>query len=360
MKKIAKPICLVLALLMTMVVMFTGCASESSESQSAETEQASTTTEATSEGSESAETATYKFAVVGPGVHNFYAKFPDAIADVAEQYGLGDVDLEFPQEFNQDEQNSIIDTLVARGYNGIAIQPSDSVAANAKITEVMDMGIYMTGFGAAPEEPTDLPFCVATDVYTSAYSAAETLCELLNGEGTIVHLTGNVADANTQSRMQAIDDVAAEYPGITVMQHITDIDDTETAQNAVNNLMGASRDEIDGIVCTAYNPTVACASTFTQMNITDIVCVGIDTDDAVLEAIRDGYITGTMSQNPYAMAYLSVLGLKYYADGYTYTGPFNVDSGTFLITQDNVDDVDSLLAETTATLLEQFDSYWTS
>ena len=355
-----KTVALTLAIVMVIVLM-AGCTTEPAK-ESAETQQSTevSSTTTSSETTEAPAAVEYKFAVVGPGVHPFYTLFPDSLADVAADYGLPEIDLEFPQEFNQNEQNTILDGLVAKGYNGIAIQPSDSVAANEKISELAAQGIYLTGFGAAPVQPTDVPFCVATDCYTSAKYAAETLVNLIGGEGTIVHLTGGLADANTEIRIKAVEDVLANYPNVKLLQTITDIDVAEPAQNAINNLMGASRDDIDGILCTAYVPTVTLASVFRQMNETRIKVVGIDTDESVLQAIRDGFITGTMAQNPYAMAYISVYGLKLQADGKVYKAdaPFNVDSGTFFVDKSNVDNVNEELAKVTKDLLESFTTYF--
>ena len=315
---------------------------------------------ASTEAASPAAAAQYKLAVVGPGVHVFYTLFPTALKDVAKDLGLPEINLQFPQKFDQNQQNAILDGLVANGYNGIAMQPSDSVAANEKITELKNKGIILAGFGAAPEKPTDIPFVVATDVYTSAVAGATKLFELMGGKGSIVHLTGGIADANTKSRIKAIKDTAAKYPDIKILQDITDIDTAETAQNAVNNLMGASREKIDGIICTAYNPTVAVASVFTKLNETRIKVVGIDTDEAVLAAIKAGFVTGTMAQNPYAMAYISVYGLKLQVDGKKYASdaPFNVDSGTFFVNKDNVGNVNEQLASTTKDLLQNFNTYF--
>ena len=312
------------------------------------------------EGTGDSQAAGYKFAVVGPGVHVFYSLFPQALEDVASDLGIQVVNLQFPQEFNQTQQNVILDGLVAKGYDGIAVEPSDSVAVNQKISEIADKGIYLAGFGQPPVKPTVMPFCVSTDVSTAAYNAAVILFEGMDGKGNAVHLTGGIADSNTKKRMDAIEKALSEYPGVTLIQTITDIDVAEKAQNAVDNLMAAKRNDIDGIICTAYNPTVAVANVFKQLDERRIVVVGIDTDESVLKAIKEGYITGTMAQNPYSMAYITVYALKLFADGYTYksTSPFNVDSGTFFVTKDDVDSVNQKLAENTKSLLENFSSYF--
>jgi ribose transport system substrate-binding protein len=291
--------------------------------------------------------------VVPPVVHPFYGPFPGAIADAENDFDTGTIEYQLPQNFVQNEQNVIIDGLVAKGYNLMAIQPADPVAGNAEISKLVDNGIKVVAFGGCPEEPSDAPFCLATDVYSSAYQGAEQLVEALGGEGTIVHLTGQVADVNSKRRMEAVETVVSENPGIELLQTIGDIDTAESAQNAVSSLLAAKRNEIDGIICTAYNPSVAVANQMRDLDETGIKVVAIDTDPIVLDAIKDGYITGTMAQNPYGMAYLSIYSLQLLSDGYTWKedAPFHVDSGTFFITQDSVDTVEDDLASLTKDMM---------
>jgi ribose transport system substrate-binding protein len=66
--------------------------------------------------------------------------------------------------------------------------------------------------------------------------------------------------------------------------------------------------------------------------------IAIDDDPKVLSAIKDGYVTGTMSQAPYAQAYIAQGGLKLLREGYTVkAGKYFIDSGSFLIDAKNAD-----------------------
>ena len=86
---------------------------------------------------------TWLYAVVPPVVHPFYGPFPGAISDATKAYNLGKVEYQLPQNFVQNEQNQIIDGLVATGYNAFSIQPADPVAGNAKIGELVDAGMLV-------------------------------------------------------------------------------------------------------------------------------------------------------------------------------------------------------------------------
>ena len=66
--------------------------------------------------------------------------------------------------------------------------------------------------------------------------------------------------------------------------------------------------------------------------------VGIDTDPTVLQAIKDGYIDGTIAQNPFGHGYISCALLALMLDGYKPTQPYQfIEAGDVLITKANVD-----------------------
>ena len=301
----------------------------------------------------------YKFALVEAGVHPYYEPFQGAVEDAAKDLEIDVPDIQAPSQFIQEDQNKIIDALVAKGITGLAMQPSDAVAANEKIAEIVSNGIPVVGFGGAPATPTDMTFCLATDVGLSAYEGTLHLIEAMGGKGNIVHMTGGLEDVNTVARMENVEKACKEK-GVTLLQTITDVDDTEAAQNALNNLLASKESEIDGIIATGYNCSVAIATTFRQRNETRIKAIGCDTDNVVIEAIKDGFMTGTMSQNPYGQAYLCTLALKYFADGYTWKDPdvFFVNSGFYLINAENVDKTDELATAATEELKASFMDYF--
>ncbi|NLI53011.1 MAG: hypothetical protein GX417_01655, partial [Clostridiales bacterium] len=92
----------------------------------------------------------------------------------------------------------------------------------------------------------------------------------------------------------------------------------------------------------------------------EIKSFGIDIDDTITQAINDGVITGTLVQNSAAMGYISMLTLKYMAEGYRIAdGVYAIDSGCAVVTKDNIDNYqpaldavrDSIIAELTTKYL---------
>src|SRR5271168_4184710 len=95
-----------------------------------------------------AASAEYKFLLMGALVHPYYGPMPSGIAAAAKAYGIAPTpEFTMPQKFDVVEQNSIIDSYVAKGFNGFAFQPDDPVASNQKIQELTDLKIPVLSIG---------------------------------------------------------------------------------------------------------------------------------------------------------------------------------------------------------------------
>ena len=281
-----------------------------------------------------------KVAVVPGGPHPYFAPMEGALADATAAFDLEQGVFKAPERWDLNAQNELIETLVAQGYNGFAIFPGDANGSNGTIEELMAEGIPTVLVGGCTTQPTQAQFCIATDVGNSAYLGTKALIESMGGEGTIAHFTGFLVDPNTTLRMQAVDRAVAETNGkVTLLQHLADVDSQEEADNKINALLAASGDEIDGIITTAYVPSVVTATALRNMGDKRIKMVGIDDDPIVLQAIQDGFLVGTMSQNPYGQAYVAAFALDRLRHGCQMAddAPYLIDSGTFLIDESLVD-----------------------
>ncbi len=296
-----------------------------------------------------------KVAVVPGGPHPYFAPMEGALADATAAFGLEQGVFKAPERWDLNAQNELIETLIAQGYNGFAIFPGDANGSNGVIEELMAEGIPTVLVGGCTTQPTQAQFCIATDVANSAYLGTKALIESMGGEGTIAHFTGFLVDPNTTLRMNAVERAVAETDGkVTLLQHLADVDSQEEADNKINALLAASGEEIDGIITTAYVPSVVSATALRNMGDKRIKMVGIDDDPIVLQAIEDGFLVGTMAQNPYGQAYVAAFALDRLRHGCQMAAdaPYLIDSGTFLIDADAVESY----AEELKTLTQEIES----
>ena len=281
-----------------------------------------------------------KLAVVVGGPHPFFAPMPGAMAQAQKDFGIAQAAYKVPPAWTLNDQNQLIESLVSSGYNAFEIYPGDVNGTNATIAELAARGIPSALIGACTNLPSKAKFCLATDVYKAAYAATLNLVKILGGHGKIVHLTGLLADPNTKLRETAVQAAVATTKGaVTLVQTIAGIDSPQPAADAVHSLLAARGNSIDGIVTTAYNDAVAAAQALTESKNTHIKLIAIDTDPIVIKAIKAGYAAGTIEQNPFGQAYLSAYVLDQmvsHSCKMKSSAPWRIDSGTVLITKNNV------------------------
>jgi ribose transport system substrate-binding protein len=356
-----------IALLMLVAMVVSACAAPSVPTQVQPTSappEAATSAPASPVPPTAAPAVEYNFLLMGALVHPFYGPMPQGIEDAAAKYGVSPVpEFTMPQQFDIVEQFSIIDSHVAKGMNGLAFQPDDPAAANAKISDLQALGISVINIGGCPNQPSPSPLCLTTDTEQVAYEMTMHMCDLLGGEGNIVHFTGQPEDTNTANSINGVHRALTDpkCTGITDLVDVTGNDaGPDASQTLVTSTLAAYSGQIDGIVSNSGIATDVIANQFRKDDNKEIKYIGLNNFEVILKAIADGYATGTMAQNPYGQAYLGTYTLKLMRDGCTYNGPFIVNTGALYITKDNLDRQAEDLAKITQDLASTWkDQYFT-
>lgn len=311
-----------------------------------------------------------KIALIPGGPHPYFAPWEQAAADAAKDFGIAAVDFKVPSEWRLELQTELVESLAAQGYNAFGIFPGDAVGINSTVGELKENGIPSLAVAGCAQDPTQVEFCLGTDVYQSAYLGTKALIEAMGGTGAIVHLAGLLVDPNTTLRTEAVQKAVDETNGsVTLLQTVADTDAQEAADQKINALLAAQKDEIGGMIATGYIPSVVASTALRNLGDKRIKFIGIDDDPIVLDAIRDGFVSGTMAQNPYGQGYISAYVLDLMASGTCtvnadaafvetpQTAKF-IDSGTLLISPDNVDTYQNDLKALTTDILSSFkDTY---
>jgi ribose transport system substrate-binding protein len=299
-----------------------------------------------------------KLALVPGGAHPYFQPWKTAGQDEADALGLGDFTFNETGDWDQGKQNDALNNLAADGYNAFGIFGVSPTDINTTFADLKSQGFAVASLASCPAGDTnEADFCLSTDVEVAAYKAAQAAIEAMGGEGTLVHLTGNNVDSNTQRRIAGVEKAVDETDGkVTLLPAVTDIDiDLGTAQKAVSDLLAAQGDKINGIVTTAYNPAVAAAEGVKEAGL-DIKVVAIDDDETIINGIKDGSVAATVTQNPVGQAEVGAWALALLqTQQCTMAEPgVIVDSGSFVVTMDNVATYDDERQSETESIMTKF------
>ena len=263
------------------------------------------------------------------------------------------------QESTQANVNANVESLFTLGYRAFSIYPIDPAATQGLFERLHRGGCYVVAYGAQPEKGTQTPFAVATDTSAAATLAAEKLVELMGRRGKILDVLESMTDANTPIRKAAIEAVVAKYPDVQIIQTIGDINTEQQALEKIESALVARGNEVDGIICTGYTTTVAAAMLLSEWHKEDashkrVRFVGIDTDDRVVAAIRDGSIDATIAQNPYGHGYITCALLNLLVHGWKPVRDYQfIDSGTVVVTKKNLDTYEEDIQKDTARIVNE-------
>ncbi len=307
-----------------------------------------------------------KVALVPGGPHPYFAAWEQAGADAVKDFGIGAGDYRVPQKWELSQQSQLLESLLTQGYNSFLIFPGDAVGTSPVVQELVDNGGQALALAGCLKDPTPALFCMGTDTGNSAYLGTKELIKAMGGKGKIAHFTGFLVDPNTQLRIDAVQKAADETNGaVTVMQVIADIDAPQPAEEKINAFLAANAAGVDGIVTTAWVPAVTAANSLRKIGDKRIKMVGIDHDEVVIKAIKDGFVNGTMLQNPYGQGYIGSYVLDKLRSGCTIkadapwksnalTAKF-VDSGTVYVDATQADTYVDAMRGISKTLLASMD-----
>ena len=307
-----------------------------------------------------------KIALIPGGPHPYFAPWEQAAADAKKDFGIAAVDFKVPTEWKLNLQTELVESLAAQGYTAFGIFPGDPVGINSMVEELAGNGIPVSALAGCSQDPSKITFCLGTDVYNSAYLGTKELIKAMGGKGRIAHFTGFLVDPNTQLRIDAVKKAADETNGaVQVVQVIADIDAPQPAEEKINAYLAAHANDVDGIITTAWVPAVTAANSLRKIGDKRIKMVGIDHDEVVLKAIKDGFVNGTMLQNPYGQGYIGSYVLDKLRSGCkikdnapwksnALTAKF-VDSGTVFVDASQVDTYVDAMRGISKTLMASMD-----
>ena len=166
-----------------------------------------------------------KIALIPGGPHPYFAPWEQAAADAKKDFGIASVDFKVPTDWKLNLQTELIESLAAQGYKAFGIFPGDAVGINSTVTELKSNGMPAAALAGCTQDPTDVAFCLGTDVYNSAYLGTKELIKAMGGKGSIVHLAGLLVDPNTTLRENAVQKAVDETNGaVKLLQTVADTD----------------------------------------------------------------------------------------------------------------------------------------
>ncbi len=285
------------------------------------------------------------------GIASFWVIADKGANAAAEEFDV-DVEVMMPSD-GPAGQRRLVQDLLARGVDGIAISPSDPKNQGGLLDEIAANADLITHDSDAPES-SRLVY-VGMDNYEAGRMCGRLLKKAMPDGGSVVLFVGLLGQLNADLRRQGVidelldrshdpsrrDPVDAVIEGDTFIILDTRVDQFDFARAKAQAEDALARyPDLDAMIgLFVYNPPQILEAVREAGKLDQITIVAFDEADDTLQAIKDGTMVGTVVQNPYRYGYESVRVLAALARGDRSVLPESkfIDIPAREITADNVD-----------------------
>ncbi len=275
----------------------------------------------------------------------FYITMNRGAQAAADALGIT-VNFQGAEEFNPTLQVPVLDSVISRGPDAILIAPTDSTQLIAPLQNALDQGIpvvtvdtfigdgqYQTGSGDG-----DFPLSyIASDNIEGGRIAARAMAEAIGGSGAVYVSNVRPGISTTDQREQGFkDELATNYPDITVLETQYNENDSSTAASQFQAVLARSPD-LKGVFGANLFSALGAANGVQASNMADSVTViAFDAPPSIVDNISSGLVDMAIAQHPAEIGYYGVMTA--YAALTGQSVPPLIGTGFTLITADNVDD----------------------
>jgi ribose transport system substrate-binding protein len=213
------------------------------------------------------------------------------------------VEFKMPAEGTAAEQKQILDDLVAKGTQGIAISPVDPANSTDLLNEVSKKALVITQDSDAPNSDRDC--YIGTDNVAAGRQAGEEIKKAIPGGGKIMVFVGKIDAQNAKERYQGIQE-ALKGSNVEIVDVRTDNADHLRAKSNVADTLVKYSDLACLVGLWSYNGPAILNAVKDAGKVGKIKIVCFDEEDETLAGIKDGSIDATVVQQPFEFGYQSV------------------------------------------------------
>lgn len=246
----------------------------------------------------------------------------------AEELGAT-VDFMSPNTKDDAQQIECVNNAVAGGYNAIMVAANGPDAISSALQEAVDAGVKIVYVDSPANVDAEATF--STDNKAAGQTAGEEMKKALEEAGVTSGKIGIInVNAATDSCVMREEGFRAAFEGteFELMETQYGEGDAAKSQSIAENYITQG---VVGIFGCNEGSTTGAGNAIKASGNSDIIGVGFDKSDAIINLIQDGYLLCTMAQNPDIMGEKGVEACVKAVDGEELGGEV-VDTGVSVLT----------------------------
>ncbi|NPV53929.1 MAG: sugar ABC transporter substrate-binding protein [Firmicutes bacterium] len=253
----------------------------------------------------------------------------------AKDLGVDLIMLGPPKENDIAGQLAVVEDLINRKVDALAIAPCDSTGIAPAVEKANRLGIPVVAVDTAIYGAKVTSF-VATDNLKAAASAAKWVGEKLGGKGNIVMINGMIAQQTGKDRRDGFYNYIKEhYPNMKIVAEVPAEWQTEKALSGMEDALRAN-DQIDAVFCAWDGGTIGALQALeAAKRKSKTLLVGFDAAPDALKAMRQGKVDADIAQFLFKIGYEGIATAVKAARGEKV--PERVDTGSMVVTPENLE-----------------------
>jgi ribose transport system substrate-binding protein len=221
-------------------------------------------------------------------------------------------DFQMPPDGTAADQQRIVEALMAKGVQGMAISPNDPANQTDMLNKIAAQMPLITQDSDAPK--SNRIAYVGTNNYKAGVEAGKLIKEVLPNGGKIMLFVGRIDAQNALERANGIKDTLKDSK-VEVLDIRTDGTDRAKAKSNVEDTIARTPDIACLVGLWSYNTPAIISAVKDAGKAGRIPIVGFDEEDDTLQGVVDGNVYATVVQQPYQFGYQSVKILTALARG---------------------------------------------
>jgi ribose transport system substrate-binding protein len=201
------------------------------------------------------------------------------------------------------EQQRVVDDLLTKGVDAIAISPVDPQNQTALIDAAAKRALVFTQDSDAPQSARTC--YIGTDNLAAGRQAGQLIREAIPAGGTIMLFVGKLDARNAQERVQGIREALAGSNIAIIDVRTDDVDDVRAKANAADTLVRYP--DVRALVgLWSYNGPAILNAVREAGKAGRVRIIAFDEADETLAGIKAGDIHATVVQQPYEFGYQAI------------------------------------------------------
>jgi len=245
-----------------------------------------------------------KLAFVTNNPSDFW-KIAEAGVRKAEREFNVQCEMQLPPNGTADDQQRIIEALISRQIQGMAISPNDAENQVSIINQACEVMPVICHDSDAPK--SNRTAYVGTRNYKAGREAGKQVRAVLPDGGKVMVFVGRMDALNAVERSSGLrDEIAEGNSKIEIIDIMTDLTDRARAKQNVEDTL-VSHPDIGCLVgLWSYNGPAILEAVTDAGRAGKIPIVCFDEEDRTLQGVADGHIQATIVQQPFEFGYQSV------------------------------------------------------